>query len=407
MSDNRGRLNESTPWAVRLRFVNFGSVAESEKGEVTTMIDYILGAIRGRSALEQHLAIFGRSGSGKTTLLSTFYGCQQEPAHRKMAEYGVTATDSTAGHQLHASYLKLTESLLPPPTRYSHRPVEFDIVVRGLDARAGKLVWHDYPGEWWTETKTDTEGERKIEAFKALLQSDVAFLLCDGALLRRDGSKYLRELFRGLRDELERQKEAIVDGGQRLSLCPKVWVICLSKADLFPEQNVFAFRDQVIKAAADEIEELQHLMGTIMKGDCFKAIGDEYLLLSSAQIDNDTGKVVDPTRRIGVDLIMPLAVTLPIQKAVRWSQTYSATVGSLEGAGEILRSLTTNWLKYVPLLGSVFRPIDDGAKSMLAQLTQVKESARQRGDSAGFALAALQARLEDPSSSSVFCSTMQ
>ena len=164
------------------------------------MLGSVTDLFRGRPTIEQHLAVFGQSGSGKTTLLSAFYGWQQEPEFRIKSGYGVNAVDTSTGQRLLASYVKMAESFLPPPTRYSHEPVEFTIRARGLDGNAGKLVWHDYPGEWWTETKTGTEGNRKIETFRGLLKSDVALILIDGARLKRDNGIYIRDLIRGFRE---------------------------------------------------------------------------------------------------------------------------------------------------------------------------------------------------------------
>ena len=44
-----------------------------------------------------------------------------------------------------------------------------------------RLVWHDYPGEWWQEdVSVPEEAQRRVDTFKSLLGSDVAFLLVDG-----------------------------------------------------------------------------------------------------------------------------------------------------------------------------------------------------------------------------------
>lgn len=79
--------------------------------------------------------------------------------------------DTSQGQELLCKYLKMKEEgHLSSPTRYQHDAFKFNINVRGLNKSAGSVVWHDYPGEWWTETKEDTENDRKIEAFQSLLQ---------------------------------------------------------------------------------------------------------------------------------------------------------------------------------------------------------------------------------------------
>ena len=371
------------------------------------MFESVTGLFSGRRTIEQHLAVFGQSGSGKTTLLSAFYGWQQEPEFRIKSGYGVNAVDASTGMRLRASYLKMAESLLPPQTRYSHEPVEFTISARGLDANAGTLVWHDYPGEWWTETKTETEGNRKIETFRDLLKSDVALILIDGARLKRDKGIYIRELIRGFREELERQKEAFVREGERLNQFPRIWILCLSKADLFPDKDVFWFRDQVTEAAADELSELRHVIGEIIGGDQFKSIGEDYLLLSSAKFDSETGKVLNADQQVGLDMIMPLAIAMPIKKALNWSRIKEGAVTSIHRVLELFQSTTTNYLRYLPFVGNVFWLMDDTAKSILQKLKDVENAARQRGDAVETVVAALAARLSDESTRNVYYSSKE
>ncbi|CAK0780202.1 hypothetical protein CCP4SC76_7270004 [Gammaproteobacteria bacterium] len=369
------------------------------------MLKSVAKLFRGRSVLEQHVAIFGESGSGKTTLLSAFYGWQQEPKFRTTYGYGINAIDTTTGQRLRSNYLKMAESLLPPQTRYSHDPIEFTINVRGLDSSAGKLVWHDYPGEWWTETKSGTEGERKIETLKTLLRSDIALLLCDGSKLKEKKSKYIRDLIRGFREELERHKNTFVQGGERLKLFPRIWIICLSKADLFPGRDVCWFRDQVIESSSDELEELRQVIGEIIGGDQFKSLGEDFLMLSSAKFDLMTGKVIDAFEHVGVDMIMPLAVMLPIKKALFWQRSVEATSSITHRFVDVSRSITTDWMKYIPIIGSVFWSVDDVAKSGIKSLKSLEDEARKRGDSVGAVIAALGSRLDGSSSKMVYYSS--
>ena len=370
---------------------------------------FVTDLFRDRPTIEQHLAVFGQSGSGKTTLLSAFYGWQQEPEFRIKSGYCVNAVDTTTGQRLRASYLNMAESMLLPQTRYTHERVEFTISARGLDANAnaGTLVWHDYPGEWWTETKTETEGNRKIETFRALLKSDVALILIDGARLKRDKGIYIRDLIRGFREELERQKEAFVREGERLYPFPRVWILCLSKADLFPDKDVFWFRDQVTAAAADELSELRHVIGQIIGGDQFKSIGEDYLLLSSAKFDSETGKVLNADQHVGLDMIMPLAIAMPIKKALTWSRIKEGAVTSIHRGLELFQSTTTNYLKYLPVIGNVFWLIDDATKTILQKLKDVENAARQRGDAVETVVAALAARLSEESTRNVYYSSKE
>ena len=67
---------------------------------------------------------------------------------------------------------------------------------RGTNAKSPKpfdalrLVWHDYPGEWFEEDVSGPEeAQRRVDTFKSLLGSDVAFLLVDGQRLLDNAEK--------------------------------------------------------------------------------------------------------------------------------------------------------------------------------------------------------------------------
>lgn len=366
------------------------------------MLNYIAPVFRPRKVIEQHIAVFGESGSGKTTLLSAFYGWHQEATFRKTKGYSLTTTDTTQGQGLLNGYFKMKESLLPPPTRYQYQSFKFDINVRGLDRSAGSLVWHDYPGEWWTETKTDTEGDRKIEAFRTLLQSDVAFFLCDAQRLKDDGEKYLKHLFIVFRDELERQKKKLMLEGKALNLVPRIWIICLSKADLLPDKDVYWFREQVIKAAVDELQELKELFKSILSGDNYQSIGEDFLLLSSAKFDETVGKITNPSHHIGLDLIPPISIILPVERALFWAKAKGAGKNTVHRLAETFRASTTNWMKYLPIVGNIFMLVDDASKSLITKLKEVEDAARERGDSVQAVVAAFRGRLEDENTRRIY-----
>ncbi|WP_204138053.1 GTPase domain-containing protein [Halomicronema sp. CCY15110] len=362
---------------------------------------------RPRKKIEQHIAVFGESGSGKTTLLNTFYGWHKEPAFKQNVGYSLLAEDANQGLRLSNGYLKMKESLLPETTRYQYHSFKFTITVKDLERPAGSIVWHDYPGEWWTENKKEVEARRKLEAFRSLLESDIAFFLCDGQSLKNEGGKYIRRLFGSFRDELERQKNAVLSDQKKLTTFPRIWVICLSKSDLFPDKDVYWFKDEVHRAAADEIIELKSVLGEILNGDQYQSIGEDFLLLSSAKFNPETGKIVDLKQNIGIDLIPPISIILPIKRALLW-----ARVGEQGNAGiykilEIFRNLTTNWMKYLPLVGNVFMLLDDTAKSATDKLKDIKISARKKGDSASAVVAAFAGKLRTDDTQKIYFSDKQ
>ena len=108
--------------------------------------------------LEQHIAVFGESGSGKTVLVSSFYGATQEPQFLKSSLFDVTADDTGQGHRLHGNYLGMKDSARrPETTRFSSAPYAFSVKLSDRSVKANnpkpfdalRLVWHDYPGEWF------------------------------------------------------------------------------------------------------------------------------------------------------------------------------------------------------------------------------------------------------------------
>ena len=155
---------------------------------------------------EQNIAVFGESGSGKTVLLSSFYGATQEPSFRSESLYLVVADDTGQGQRLLQNYLRMrNQAQAPQTTRFAATPYSFTIKPKGGgDAKAAKarpfsalrLVWHDYPGQWFEEEpSSDEEARRRVETFARLLKSDVALVLVDGQKLldyAGEEEKYLK-----------------------------------------------------------------------------------------------------------------------------------------------------------------------------------------------------------------------
>src|SRR5262249_51692254 len=137
--------------------------------------------------LEQHIAVFGESGSGKTVMVSSFYGATQEPQFLKSSLFDVTADDPDQGNRLHENYLGMKKSARAPvQTKFVNTAYAFSVKLQDRGARANgaksfdalRLVWHDYPGEWFTnDVSGPEEAQRRIATFKSLLGSDVALLL--------------------------------------------------------------------------------------------------------------------------------------------------------------------------------------------------------------------------------------
>ncbi len=281
--------------------------------------------------LKQEIAVFGESGSGKTVMLSSFYGAMQEPQFLRKSLFYVVADDIGQGARLHRNYLGMRDSArLPEATRFAATSYSFSVRLKeGSDAKARRarsfdalrLVWHDYPGEWFEhDVSGPAEAQRRVNTFRSLLGSDVALLLVDGQrLLDNSGEeeRYLKSLLTNIRNGLLSLKDDLLADGKPLVEFPRIWIMALSKADLLPNWNVFKFRDLLIEKAGDDIDELRNVLAGLVEASGALSVGEDFMLLSSAKFDADK---IEVTKRVGLDLIMPLAAMLPFERHVRWAQ---------------------------------------------------------------------------------------
>lgn len=312
-----------------------------------------------KRALEQHIAVFGESGSGKTVMISSFYGAKQEPQFLKDSLFHVVADETGQGNRLHRNYLGMRNSgQLPAPTRFNATSYSFSIKLKdGSDAKtmraspfdALRLVWHDYPGEWFEEDVSgQEEAQRRADAFKSLLGSDVALFLVDGQqLLDNSGSeeRYLKSLLANFRNGLLSLKDELLENGKLVDF-PRIWMMALSKSDLLPNVNVFDFRDLLIEKAGDDINELREVLAGLVEGSDALSVGEDFVLLSSAKFG--AGKI-EVTKRIGLELILPLAAILPFERHVRWTQAKQiprkVAENLVSGAGALAAALMGSKLK--------------------------------------------------------------
>lgn len=279
-----------------------------------------------KSALDQSIALFGESGCGKTVLVSSFYGKAKEP--NATSPYTVNAVKIGQGNKLHQNYLRMRESALTPSqTKFDALSYDFSVELRrkrgegkDLPQNVIRLTWHDYPGEWFEDDLSSAEEElRRVETFRSLLKSDIAFFLIDGQrLLDNAGEeeRYLKSVITNFSNGLVTLREGILEDGKKLDQFPRIWIIALSKADLLPEMNVVAFRDLVIEKAGGEIAELNEVLSTFLEFDEALSVGEDFMLLSSASFEAGS---IEVNKRMGVDLILPLASILPLERHARWA----------------------------------------------------------------------------------------
>lgn len=329
--------------------------------------------------------MFGESGSGKTVMVSSFYGATQEPQFLKSSLFDVVADDTDQGHRLHANYLGMRDSARPPElTRFSATRYAFSVKLKNKSAKAGspksfdalRLVWHDYPGEWFERDVSESElAQRRIDTFKSLLGCDVAFLLVDGQrLLDNAGEeeRYLKSVLGSFRTGLLRLEDQLLEDGKPLVRFPRIWIVALSKADLLPELDVFGFRDLVIGKAFEDLGELRKKLEGLVDSPDALAVGEDFLRISSAKFEPNR---IEVTKRIGLDLVLPLAAMVPFEQHIKWveqKQIGAKAVEELLGGAGALAAALIGKAKFAGLKGGLLalvgRQVVSAAMSAAAKL---------------------------------------
>lgn len=318
--------------------------------------------------LEQHVAVFGESGSGKTVMISSFYGATQEPYYRQGSLFNVVADDIGQGSRLHRNYLGMKNSAtLPVVTTLSATSYAFSIkmnaeadakVMKSKPFDAVRLVWHDYPGEWFEQgVSGPEEAQRRVDTFKSLLGSDVALLLVDGQRLQDNAGeeeRYLKSLFSNIRNALLSLKDDLLEDGKPLVEFPRIWMVALSKSDLLPDVDVFKFRDLLVEKAHDDLADLRKVIGGLVQANEALSVGEDFVLLSSAKFE--TSKI-EVTQRVGLDLVLPLATMLPFERHARWARMAhlpgKVAANLVEGAAAVAAVLIGRKLKVPGPLGQL------------------------------------------------------
>ena len=206
--------------------------------------------------------------------------------------------------------------------------------LKGGDAKAKKrpfdilrLAWHDYPGEWFEQSRAARRRRTGVSTRSVLLRSDVALLLVDGQKLldyKGEEERYLKSLLTNFRQRLLQLREDLLAGEDRLVEFPRIWIIALSKADLFPDWDVHSFRDLVIWNAAEHIKDLRETLQDLVVTPEALSLGEDFMRLSSAKFElSSAGREpveIDVSKRFGVDLILPVASLLPLERRVQWEE---------------------------------------------------------------------------------------
>ncbi|PXW33694.1 UNVERIFIED_CONTAM: hypothetical protein DES50_102317 [Williamsia faeni] len=285
---------------------------------------------------QQNIAVFGESGSGKTVLVSSFYGRTQEGSYKNDL-WDLVADKAGQGNRLYKNYLGMRDNAQAPmPNHFDNITYDFSVKLKAGESDEEKtrpfdelrLTWHDYPGEWFEDDpSSEEEALRRIDTFKTLLSSDVALLLVDGQKLldhRGEEERYLKSLFHNIRQSLAQLKGPLLGDDGPLIEFPRIWILSLSKADLFPDWDVNTFRELVILKAADDIEQLRSTIADMIVTPDALSIGEDFMLLSSAKFELKTESAepveIDLKQRIGLDLVLPIASLLPLERRVLWEE---------------------------------------------------------------------------------------
>jgi len=358
---------------------------------------------------EQHIAVFGESGSGKTVLASSFYGPSQEKAYSNDL-WNLVADDTGQGNRLLQNYLKMKEDATAPlPTRFAGDTYYFSVKLKGGDAKAKKhpfdilrLAWHDYPGEWFEqEPSSEEEANRRVDTFRSLLRSDVAVLLVDGQKLldyKDEEERYLKLLLMNFCQGLLQLREDLLDGEGPLVEFPRIWIIALSKADLFPDWDVHSFRDLVIRKASEHIDHLRATLRDFVVTPEALSLGEDFMRLSSAKFElSSAGRepvAIDVTKRFGVDLILPVASLLPLERLVQWGEKMEIprqvldTVADnadtlaavLIAAKPVVYKLVAKLPKVGLLVRAAYPTLIAAVKMSVPQIRKINEQARENHD---------------------------
>lgn len=341
--------------------------------------------------LIQNIAVFGESGSGKTVLLSSFFGAAQEPQNIAKSGFNVVAESSSQSTRLRQNFLGMKNSAkLPGPTRLKADSYSFIVKLKQKPnvqpVKSGsnddlRLVWHDYPGEWFEQDVSGPgEATRRLETFRNLLGSDVALLLVDGQrLLDNAGEeeRYIKALLSGFRNGLLLLKDDLLTGGKQLVQFPRIWILALSKSDLLPDMTVTAFSDLLVEKAGEDINELRDVLAEFVESSDALSVGEDFVLLSSAKF---VAGAIETSERVGLDLVLPLAAVFPLERHVEWAKSKNISknvaaelmsgavaladkLGGARALGALLARNSNKWLAAAGLLIATFGSgLDDFAK---------------------------------------------
>ncbi|MCS3492188.1 energy-coupling factor transporter ATP-binding protein EcfA2 [Arthrobacter sp. JUb119] len=369
---------------------------------------------------EQHIAVFGESGSGKTVLLSALYGAAQEPEFTERNLYRIVADDFKQGAKLHKNYLGMREnSRTPLANRFNNETYSFTLKLKenngqnhpSIPFNALRLVWHDYPGEWLSHgANTEEEAEIRLKTFNDLIRSDVALILVDSSRLLDDDDdieRYLKSLLGNLKSTLLSLQDELLHDGKKLVRFPRIWMFALTKCDLLPDYDAYRFRDLLIGKVAGEIADLRQILSGFVTGNEALSVGEDFVLTSSAKFESGH---IDLGDRVGINLVLPLASALPMQRHLRWANARvlpgKVAKELLNGVGLIAAAVQLVQHRFPNRIASLFNHVQPQAMAHVANmadegLEKLQKKAIQKKDFISAIIAGFQLELSQAESDKV------
>lgn len=171
--------------------------------------------------------------------------------------------------------------------------------------------------------------------------------------------------------------------------------------------DVIRFRGLVIESATGELNMLAETIGGMVQGSAALSVGDDFVLFSSAKFEPEK---IDVSQRVGLDLILPMATILPLQRHLAWAKNKAVTKvpdkvidNLLDGLGSVATMVATGALllpKPFAFIAVALGKAGDGTINALVQggkekVLEMKKAAIAKGDHLAAVLASLRLRLEE------------
>jgi hypothetical protein len=160
-----------------------------------------------------------------------------------------------------------------------------------------------------------------------------------------------------------------LEDGKPLVQFPRIWIMALSKSDLLPNLDVVRFRDLLIEKAGDDLVELRKVLAGLVEASDALSVGEDFVLLSSAKFEADK---IEVAKRIGLELILPLAAMLPFERHIRWAQTMQiprkVAENLLDGVDTLARVLVQSKLRLPGPIGHLVNHVGPHLLNAAAKL---------------------------------------